>query len=81
SVGSVLTREVVATEVIRALVGSIGLIASVPISTLLAARVVTAQPGPTTSTEPAEHTDHIEHAVTDPDRLPPPRPAPPESST
>ncbi|MEM9042270.1 MAG: YibE/F family protein [Actinomycetota bacterium] len=84
SVGSVLTREVVATEVIRALVGSIGLIASVPISTLLAARVVTAQPSPTAFTEPAaraEHTGHGEHAVTDPDRLPPPRPAPPESST
>lgn len=36
----VLTREVVATEVIRTLVGSIGLVASVPISTWLAAVVV-----------------------------------------
>ena len=41
SVSSVVTREVVAVEVIRALVGSIGLVASVPISTWLAARVLT----------------------------------------
>jgi uncharacterized membrane protein len=39
-VGNVITREVVATEVVRALVGSIGLVASVPISTWLAAAVV-----------------------------------------
>ena len=32
-VGSVITRELVATEVVRTLVGSIGLVASVPIST------------------------------------------------
>jgi uncharacterized membrane protein len=32
SVGSVVTREIVAVEVVRALVGSIGLVASVPIS-------------------------------------------------
>ncbi len=47
SVGNVITREVVATEVVRALVGSIGLVASVPISTWLAAAVVSnpADPG------------------------------------
>lgn len=39
--GEVLTREVVATEIVRTLVGSIGLVASVPISTWLAAAVVT----------------------------------------
>ncbi len=38
--GSVATREVVAVEIVRALVGSIGLIASVPISTALAAKVL-----------------------------------------
>lgn len=38
--GDVATREIVATEVVRALVGSIGLVASVPISTYLAAYVV-----------------------------------------
>ncbi len=41
SVGSVATREIVAVEIVRALVGSIGLVASVPISTALAAKVVT----------------------------------------
>lgn len=41
SVTSLLTREIVAVEVVRALVGSIGLVASVPISTFLAAKVVT----------------------------------------
>lgn len=40
SVGSVATREVVATEIVRTMVGSIGLVASVPISTWLAIRVV-----------------------------------------
>ena len=38
--GSVSTREVVAVEIVRALVGSIGLVASVPISTALAAAVL-----------------------------------------
>jgi uncharacterized membrane protein len=37
---STATREVVAVEVVRALVGSIGLVASVPISTALAAKVL-----------------------------------------
>ncbi len=41
SITSVATSEVVATEIVRALVGSIGLVASVPISTWLAARVLT----------------------------------------
>jgi uncharacterized membrane protein len=36
----IITREVVATEVVRTLVGSIGLVASVPISTWLAALLV-----------------------------------------
>ena len=40
SIGSVATREVVAVEIVRALVGSIGLVASVPISTALAAKVL-----------------------------------------
>ena len=42
SVGGVATREIVAVEIVRALVGSIGLVASVPISTWLATLVVTA---------------------------------------
>jgi uncharacterized membrane protein len=39
-IGSVATREIVAVEIVRALVGSIGLVLSVPISTALAARVL-----------------------------------------
>ncbi len=39
-VTSIVGREVVAVEVVRALVGSIGLVASVPISTWLAARAL-----------------------------------------
>ena len=41
SLSSVMTRELVAAEVVRALVGSIGLVASVPVSTWLAAKVLT----------------------------------------
>ncbi len=44
--GAVAMREIVAVEVVRALVGSIGLVASVPISTWLAARVFTTSPAP-----------------------------------
>ena len=35
--GSILTTEVIAEEIVRTLVGSIGLVASVPITTALAA--------------------------------------------
>ncbi len=41
SVSAVSTSEVVATEIVRSLVGSIGLVASVPVSTWMAARVLT----------------------------------------
>ncbi len=41
SLGTVVNSEVVAIEVARTLVGSIGLVAAVPITTYLAARVVT----------------------------------------
>ena len=42
SMSTVATGEVVATEVVRSLVGSIGLVASVPIATWMAAAVLTA---------------------------------------
>nr|WP_308416870.1 YibE/F family protein [Streptomyces sp. AJS327] len=51
-VGTVATSEVVAEEIVRTLVGSIGLVVSVPVTTLLAVLVVTADrrrrdlPGP-----------------------------------
>ncbi|MGW2722875.1 YibE/F family protein [Streptomyces sp. NPDC001492] len=47
SVGTVANSELVAEEIVRTLVGSIGLVASVPVTTLLAALVVAAdRPGP-----------------------------------
>jgi uncharacterized membrane protein len=45
SLGSVLTREIVATEFVRALVGSIGLVASVPIASWLAALALASHRG------------------------------------
>jgi uncharacterized membrane protein len=51
---SVATREVVAVEIVRALVGSSGLAAAVPISTMLAAKVLasSSSQAPETQTEP-----------------------------
>ncbi|MET8560664.1 YibE/F family protein [Streptomyces flaveolus] len=47
SVGTVANSELVAEEIVRTLVGSIGLVASVPVTTALAALVVAAdRPGP-----------------------------------
>ncbi|MDP8969577.1 MAG: YibE/F family protein [Actinomycetota bacterium] len=42
--GTILTAEVVAVEIIRTLVGSVGLIAAVPLTTALAAAVVLGEP-------------------------------------
>ncbi|MFD7226881.1 YibE/F family protein [Streptomyces sp. NPDC059881] len=48
SVGTVATSELVAEEIVRTLIGSIGLVASVPVTTALAALVVSAdRPGGT----------------------------------
>ncbi|GLF96795.1 YibE/F family protein [Streptomyces yaizuensis] len=44
--GSVAGSEVVATEIVRTLIGSIGLVASVPVTTALAALVVSADRSP-----------------------------------
>jgi uncharacterized membrane protein len=44
SLGTVATTEVVAVEVVRALCGSVGLIAAVPLTTVLAALVATEAP-------------------------------------
>lgn len=44
--GDVISGEIVAEEVVRTLVGSIGLVASVPLTTLLAAAVVVRQSAP-----------------------------------
>ncbi|MFH8219351.1 YibE/F family protein [Streptomyces sp. NPDC018057] len=58
SVGTVATSELVAEEIVRTLVGSIGLVASVPVTTALAALVVSADrpqpvPAPATAGLPA----------------------------
>lgn len=53
SLGTVLTSEIVAVEVVRTLVGSIGLIAAVPLTTALAAGLVApSEPGPVARREP-----------------------------
>ena len=52
SLGTVANGEVVATEVVRTLVGSIGLVCSVPITTWLAVRVL---PGGVSVATDAEH--------------------------
>ncbi|MEU9207711.1 YibE/F family protein [Streptomyces sp. NPDC048415] len=53
-VGTVANSELVAEEIVRTLVGSIGLVASVPVTTLLAALVVAAdRPGPEPATAAA----------------------------
>jgi uncharacterized membrane protein len=46
--GTVVTSETVAVEIVRTLVGSIGLIAAVPITTALAAALILAEPTRTT---------------------------------
>ena len=55
SLGTVATTEIVAVEVVRALCGSVGLIAAVPLTTVLAALVAThalPEPHPTASAGP-----------------------------
>ena len=56
---NVVTREIVATEVVRTLVGSIGLVASVPIATWLAAMVVSGG-SEAPAAEPAEPAEPAE---------------------
>ncbi|MEU9980364.1 YibE/F family protein [Streptomyces sp. NPDC050856] len=54
SVGTVANSELVAEEIVRTLVGSIGLVASVPVTTALAALVVSAdRPSPAGASGPA----------------------------
>ncbi|MGW6390509.1 YibE/F family protein [Streptomyces sp. NPDC055103] len=53
SMGTVANSELVAVEIVRTLVGSIGLVASVPVTTALAALVVSAdRPGPDVEGQP-----------------------------
>ena len=58
SVGTVANSELVAEEIVRTLVGSIGLVASVPVTTALAALVVSAdRPGSRQRTDACAGTD------------------------
>jgi uncharacterized membrane protein len=59
SLGTVATTEIVAVEVVRALCGSVGLIAAVPLTTVLAALVATEEPPP----DLAHATAGAEHAL------------------
>ena len=81
ALGEVVTAQDVATEVVRTLVGSIGLVASVPITTALAALVASREPtGP--RVEPHERRGH-QPASPSPSRSgqrPPGRRTPPRSS-
>jgi uncharacterized membrane protein len=62
SLGTVATTELVAVEVVRALCGSVGLIAAVPLTTVLAALVATEAPAP----RPSAGRSHPESEPTDP---------------
>jgi hypothetical protein len=55
SLGTVATTEIVAVEVVRALCGSVGLIAAVPLTTILAALVATEEPSPGQAHATARH--------------------------
>ena len=52
SVGSLAGREVIATEIIRSLVGSIGLVSAVPITTWLAVKAIHSTAAQTTHGDP-----------------------------
>lgn len=55
--GDVAASEIVAEEIVRTLLGSIGLVASVPLTTMLAAFVVSSSAA-TSGRPPSDHHDH-----------------------
>jgi uncharacterized membrane protein len=61
SLGTVATTEIVAVEVVRALCGSVGLIAAVPLTTVLAALVATEEPL-TAPAQPTAGTPYVPEA-------------------
>jgi uncharacterized membrane protein len=58
SLATVATTELVAVEVVRALCGSVGLIAAVPLTTILAALVATKEPPQHLPAQPAADAQH-----------------------
>lgn len=83
-IGVIVTSETVAIEVVRALVGSIGLIAAVPLTTAMAAALAVAQPAPAMGGRDAHAGHHHGErlsALRPPGPPPPPeRPPPPRRS-
>jgi uncharacterized membrane protein len=73
ALGDVLTTETIAVEVVQTLVGSIGLVASVPLTTALACWLVTL-PGRRTDTDNALETGPARHVPPNPEPVPPPAP-------
>jgi uncharacterized membrane protein len=79
--GTVLTSEIVAVEVVRTLVGSIGLIAAVPVTTALAAALAVAEPE-AAAAEAGHGHGHVPAAVPATSSAgPAPGPAPAEPQT
>lgn len=74
--GEILTAQQVAQEVVRTLVGSIGLVAAVPVTTALAAFVATREPAPT---DPGPKPEPEPAAEPEPE--PEPEPGPPARIT
>jgi uncharacterized membrane protein len=54
--GTTLNREIIAEEIVRTLVGSLGLLAGVPLTSLIAALVAQRRPGATHGRQPEERT-------------------------
>lgn len=65
-VGEVLTTQLIAQELVRSAVGTIGLVAAVPITTALAALLAARRHRPETPGEPAEKARHRERPAGDP---------------
>ncbi|MGH2776450.1 MAG: YibE/F family protein [Actinomycetota bacterium] len=65
-----LTSEVVAQEIVRTLVGSIGLVASVPITTGLAALVVSRDETKVSAARRKAAEERLPDSATEPDRIP-----------
>jgi uncharacterized membrane protein len=65
--GLLINQEIFATEIVRTLIGSIGLILAVPVTTLIAVSMLVKKPNDTGTTSPAviahemEHVEKLEH--------------------
>jgi uncharacterized membrane protein len=71
--------EVVATEIVRTLVGSIGLVASVPVTTILATWVITQRQHAAPHDDPRRYRSKTERDIWDAAAEEPPAPPPPRA--